>query len=122
MVNIIVTVIDGVYGRLAEGVGVAISSRASSGQPERIQGCTDERGEFTYEDRRYGSFSRYNYALEIDVAAYFATLGTVSAYRKVTVTFKAVNAGELYNVTAQITPFGHTTVFAHPVPGAARTR
>jgi 5-hydroxyisourate hydrolase len=118
ILNIIVTVIDGVYGRPAGGVGVVISSHPSSGQAERVRGRTDEDGEFAFADHRDGPFNGDNYYLELDVDAYFATLGAVSAYRKVAVTFRALSAGEWYNVTASITPFGHTTVMARPAPGA----
>jgi 5-hydroxyisourate hydrolase-like protein (transthyretin family) len=120
--DIIVTVIDGVYGRPAEGVGVVISVRPPGGQTERISGRTGEDGEFAYAGLRDGPFNGDNYHLELDVDGYFATLGTASAYRNVAVTFRAVATGESYRVTASITPFGHTITLAHPAPDAAGTR
>jgi 5-hydroxyisourate hydrolase-like protein (transthyretin family) len=120
--DIIVTVIDGVYGRPAEGVGVAISIRPPGGQAERICGRTGEDGEFAYPGLRDGPFNGDNYHLELDVDAYFATLGTASAYRSVAVTFRAIAAGERYNVAASITPFGHTITLIRPALDVAGPR
>lgn len=120
--DIIVTVIDGVYGRPAEGVGVVISIRPPGGQAERIRGRTGEDGEFTCAGLRDGPFNGDNYHLELDVDAYFATLGTASAYRNVAVTFRALATGECCNITASITPFGHTITLAHSGPDVTGTR
>jgi 5-hydroxyisourate hydrolase-like protein (transthyretin family) len=106
-VNITVTVIDGVSGHPAEGVEVTVIGR-SIGEQSRLDGLTDVRGNFTYsaESER---LSRGEYTVELDVDAYFASLGIVAGYKHVTILVRVVAAQADYRIGTLITPFAHTT-------------
>jgi len=106
-VSITVTVIDGRSGYPAEGVVVTIIGRPGDHQAYRIRGRTDARGDFTCSPPAE-LLGRGEYcAIELDVDAYFASLGIVAGYKQVTVLVWVLDAQADYRMGSLITPWAH---------------
>jgi len=107
-VNITVTIIDGISGHPAEGVEVAIVGRPNGKQP-RLSGLTDIQGNFTYSPESERLSKGEYFTVELDVDTYFASLGIMAGYKRVTILVRVVNTQVDYWVGMLITPFGHAT-------------
>lgn len=107
--NIIVTVIDGVSGHPAEGVEVTIVGRPAGEQRLRLRGLTDEEGNFIYSPVAERLSKGEYYTVELDVDAYFASLGMVAGYKQVTILVRVVNTQTNYKIGTLITPCSHAT-------------
>lgn len=107
--NITVTVIDGIHGHPAEGIEVAIVSRQGGVPVEQVRGQTDRHGRLEYSDQYADGAGPAAYHVEIDIDAYYATLGIVSWHKKVAMFFRVLNPEDTYRVSSFITPFAQAT-------------
>jgi 5-hydroxyisourate hydrolase-like protein (transthyretin family) len=107
--NITVTVIDGMHGQPAEGIEVAIVSRQDGVPVEQVRGHTDRHGQLEYSDQCADRTGPASYHVEIDIDAYYATLGIVSWHKKVATFFRVLNPEDTYRVSSFITPFAQAT-------------
>lgn len=105
--NITVRVIDCLNGKGAEGVSVLLSDEL-----HEIRGVTDEKGRFNYVNRREAGFGHDTYRLELDIDAYFATLGVIPFYRKIITAFRLLDSVEEFNIAALITANSYVTYLA----------
>jgi 5-hydroxyisourate hydrolase-like protein (transthyretin family) len=108
-VNITLTVIDGVSGRAADGVAVTVVGRLAGEQTFRLDGHTDEEGNFSYSPGAGRRTNGEDYTVRLDVDAYFASRGIVAGYKQVTIMVRVVHTQTDYRIGALITPFAHTT-------------
>jgi 5-hydroxyisourate hydrolase-like protein (transthyretin family) len=108
-VNITVTVIDGISGHPAEGIEVTVLGQPTGGQARRIHGLTDVQGNFMYSPDPEGISNGEHYTVELDVDAYFASLGIVAGYKQVTMLVRVVGMQTDYRIGTLITPFAHAT-------------
>ena len=106
--NITVSVTDGVSGHPAEGVEVTVVGRPAGEPTLCLHGLTDRQGNFTYSPGTERLSQGEYYTVELDVNAYFASLGTVAGYKRVTVLVRVLNTQTDYRIGALITPFVHT--------------
>lgn len=102
--SISVTVIDGVSGRPAEGVEVTIVGRPTEEPTLRLHGLTDEEGNFTYRPGADRLSNGEYYTVQLDVDAYFASLGMVVAYKQVTIQVRVASGRLDFRLGALITP------------------
>jgi 5-hydroxyisourate hydrolase-like protein (transthyretin family) len=105
--NITVRVIDCLNGKGAEGVAVLLSD-----QLDEVCGCTDEKGRFNYVNGREVGFGRDTYRLELDIDAYFSTLGIIPFCRKIIVAFRLLDPAEEFKITTLITANSYVTYLA----------
>jgi 5-hydroxyisourate hydrolase len=108
-VNITVTVIDGISGHPAEGIEVTVLGRPAGEQARRIDGRTDVQGNFTYSPAAERLSNGEHYTVELDVDAYFASLGIVAGYKQVTMLVRIADTQTDYRIGMLITPFAHAT-------------
>lgn len=105
--NITITVIDGLSGHPADGVGVTVVGRLAGEAARRLNGFTDPRGKFTYAAGSEHPSDGTDYTVELDVDAYFASLGIVAGCKQVTIRVRVVSTQTDYRIGALITPFAH---------------
>lgn len=105
--NITVTVIDGISGHPADGVEVTVTGRVAGEEIHRMDGLTDAQGNFTYSSGAEQSSNGQDYTVELDVDAYFASLGIVPGYKQVSVLVRVVSPRADYRIGTLITPFAH---------------
>jgi len=108
-VNITVTVIDGISGHPADGVKVTIVSRPAGGPPRRLGGLTDAQGNFMYSSGVERLAGSEGYTVELDVDAYFTSLGIVARYKQIALLVRILNTEKDYRIGTLITPFAHAT-------------
>jgi 5-hydroxyisourate hydrolase-like protein (transthyretin family) len=108
-VNITLTVIDGVSGRAADGVAVTVAGRLAGEETFRLDGHTDEEGNFTYSPGAGRRINGEDYTMGLNVDSYFASRGIMAGYKQVTILVRVVNTQTDYRIGALITPFTHTT-------------
>jgi 5-hydroxyisourate hydrolase-like protein (transthyretin family) len=108
-VNIALSVIDGVSGLPAEGVEVTVVGRPAGERSPRLRGLTDAQGNFTYSTGVERSPNGENYTVEIDVDAYFASLGIVAGYKQLSILVRVASTEREYRIGVLITPFAHAT-------------
>lgn len=106
--NITVTVIDGISGHPAEGVEVTVVGRHNGGQA-RLDGLTDVRGDFIYSPESERLSKGEHYIVELDVDAYFTSMGIMAGYKQVTIVVRVIDTQADYRVGMLITPFAHAT-------------
>lgn len=106
--NIALSVIDGVSGLPAEGVKVAVLAQSAGVQSCRMRGLTDAQGNFTYSPGADLSNGEH-YTVELDVDAYFASLGIVAGYKQIAILVRFVTTEKDYRIGVLITPFAHAT-------------
>ena len=107
--NITVTVIDGVSGRAADGVEVAVAGQLAGEQTRHTDGLTDLEGNFTYSPERERLVRGEFYTVELNIDGYYASLGMVAGYKQVTILVRVVNTQADYRIGTLITPFAHAT-------------
>ena len=98
-----VSVIDGMLGRPAEGVGVSLVIRQVTEPAIRVSGLTDSSGNFGYSA---GAQSR-NCNVLIDVDTYFTSLGMVAGYQQMALEVRLAAAGSPCRIVAIIAPYVH---------------
>jgi len=108
-VSITVTVIDGRSGFPAEGVVVTIVGRPGRDQAFQVHGLTDARGDFTCARTTELLVKGEYYSVELDVDAYFASLGIVAGYKQITILVRVIDAQADYRMGLFVTPFAHAT-------------
>jgi 5-hydroxyisourate hydrolase-like protein (transthyretin family) len=108
-VNITVNVTDGVSGHPAEGVKVTVADRPAGELGRGLHGLTDPQGNFTYSPGAEGLPHGGCYSLELDVDAYFASLGILAGYKQVTIVVRVVSTQTEYRIGTLITPFAHAS-------------
>jgi 5-hydroxyisourate hydrolase-like protein (transthyretin family) len=108
-VNITITVIDGVSGHPADGVEVAVVGRPIGEEVRCLEGRTDIQGNFTYSPESERLSKGEYYTVELDVDAYFASLGLVAGYKQVTILVRVLNTQSDYRIGTLITPFAHAS-------------
>jgi 5-hydroxyisourate hydrolase-like protein (transthyretin family) len=108
-VNITVTVIDGISGHPAEGIEVTVLGQAAGEQDRRVDGLTDMQGNFMYSPEPKRLSTGEHYTVELDVDAYFASLGIVAGYKQITMLVRLVSTQTDYRIGTLITPFAHAT-------------
>lgn len=107
--NITVTVIDGVSGRPADGVEVAVAGEFAGEQIHPTSGFTDLEGNFTYSPEGETLVRGECCTVELNIDRYYASLGMVAGYKQVTILVRVVNTQEDYRIGTLITPFAHAT-------------
>jgi 5-hydroxyisourate hydrolase-like protein (transthyretin family) len=110
IVNITVTVIDGVYGSPAEGVEVSLVSHPPEGEDHRVNGFTDSRGTFRYPVPA-GALSG-SWIVQLNVSAYFVSLGFIPSYEQVTAVVRMFKDHDNCRVMALVTPSAHESWYA----------
>ena len=108
-VNININVVDGVSGRPAEGVDVNIVGQSAEEWHHCIRGLTDSQGNFTYSSGAERLPARERYTVELDVDAYFTSLGLMAGYRQISLLVRIAGAEKDYRIVTLITPFAHAT-------------
>ncbi|XRQ09016.1 hydroxyisourate hydrolase [Actinomadura welshii] len=102
--SILVNVVDSLHGQPAEGVGMHLEHRIDGEWREVVQGKTDENGDFR--PLNGGPLPQYGiYRLELDIDAYYATLGLAPFYPRVTIDFRVSDAGAEHHIPVLITLF-----------------
>jgi 5-hydroxyisourate hydrolase-like protein (transthyretin family) len=93
--------IDGVYGKPAVGVPVRIYGMSRENWTEVYRGTTDGSGRTSSSlDAGGGSVVR----LELNLDAYFSTLGVVSRYPMITLVLRITEANASQRVSLLVTP------------------
>lgn len=106
--NITVSVIDGVYGRPAEGVEVRIAF-SSPGEPDmKSKGPTDFEGNFSYSADTESMVRSQTCGVQLDVDAYFTSLGIIAGWTQMTLLTRIIDSEHTHRVVAVITPFNLT--------------
>jgi 5-hydroxyisourate hydrolase-like protein (transthyretin family) len=82
---------------------VSLAKQSHDSQIEIGRGRTDDGGHFTYTGGRPDLTDGETYYIEIDIDAYFATLGIISFHRKVIVSFRVLDSDEC-RIVSLITP------------------
>jgi 5-hydroxyisourate hydrolase len=106
--SILVSVVDGMHGRPAEGLGVHLGSQIEGAWQEVVKGRTDENGRFGALDGE-PLLKRGVHRLELDIDGYYTTLGLAPFCPRVTIDFRVSDSGERYHIPVVITPFGCAT-------------
>jgi 5-hydroxyisourate hydrolase-like protein (transthyretin family) len=112
--DITVKVINGIYGRPAEGVDVRVAcfwndpgGRQVEMAVEIARDQTDISGQARYTEELAKCAKKYS--VEIDADKYFASLGIISCQRKITILFRVLNPADEYQVMSVLTPFMQAT-------------
>jgi len=108
-VNIAVTIIDGVSGLPAEGVDVTLVGRPGADRTGRLRALTDAQGTFTYTPGAERLSKDESYTVELDVDAYFASLGIMAGYKRIAILVRVVSTQKDQRIGVLITPFAHAT-------------
>jgi 5-hydroxyisourate hydrolase-like protein (transthyretin family) len=104
-VKIVVSVIDGMRGRAAEGVRVSLVIHQATEPPIRADGLTDTRGNFRYSAGSEGLAYTRNCGFQIDVDEYFASLGIVASCKQIALQARLTDTDGECHLVAVITPF-----------------
>lgn len=108
-----IRVVDGLHGHPAAGVGVRlVGTDGSETMTGGHRGVTDANGEFGYQTERTEGDRSGNFCIELDIGAYFSTMGIVSFYKKISASCQALDPDDDYQFVAVITPFMQTTLSA----------
>jgi 5-hydroxyisourate hydrolase-like protein (transthyretin family) len=107
--NIVISVIDGMHGRPAGGVGIKLAQLHDNVLVNAISGNTDEHGQFRYATPRDGPLAGKMYHMELDVDVYFGALGIIPFHKKIAVFFRVANSGDEHQIRSLITPFMQAT-------------
>ena len=105
--NITVTVIDGVSGRAANGVELTVVGELAGEQTSHTDGFTDTEGKFTYSPEKERLVRGEFYAMELNVDEYYASMGMMAGYTKVTILVRVMDMQANYRISTLITPFSH---------------
>lgn len=105
--NITVTVIDGASGLPAEGVEVILIGRLDAERTGRVYALTDAQGAFTYTPGAERLSSGESYTVELNVDAYFGSLGIVAGYKQIAILVRVINTEKDYRIGVLLTPFAH---------------
>jgi len=97
-------VIDAVYGRPAEGILVRYYSMSEGVWTEEGRKRTDSGGLVSGDS----SDRRALFRLEFDLDAYFSSLGIISYYPVITLTFRAHGQTERQLISLLVTPSAYT--------------
>ncbi|GAA4094918.1 MULTISPECIES: hydroxyisourate hydrolase [Actinomadura] len=106
--SILVSVVDSMHGRPAEGVAVQLGSQIEGEWQEIAKGHTDEEGEFGAPSGEL-FLARGVHRLELDIDGYYTTLGLAPFYPRVTIDFRVSDPGERHHIPVVITPFACAT-------------
>ncbi len=106
-VEIMVSVLDGMHGRPAEGVQVSLVIRQVGEPAIRVGGLTSSRGNFRYSSGAEGQVYAENCGVLIDVDAYFTSLGIVAGYKQIALQVRLANTDDECHIVTIITPFAH---------------
>lgn len=107
--DITVTVIDGTSGLPAEGVEVTLVGRLTAERTGYLHALTDAQGSFTYTPGAERLSNGETYTVELDVDAYFASLGIMAGYKQIAILVRVINMEKDYRIGVLITPFAHAT-------------
>jgi 5-hydroxyisourate hydrolase len=104
--SILVSVVDSMHGRPAEGVVVCLGGQVDGAWQEIIHGHTDEQGQFR---DWYGELvlTRGMHRLQLDIDSYYATLGLAPYYPRVSIDFRVADPAERHHIPVQITPYAY---------------
>ena len=104
---VLVTVIDGTYGRPATGVSVRLDREIEGSWAEQKWDMTDEEGNIF----RLGDapFPRGVYRLEFDLDSYFSSMGITPFYPVVSVKFRIAEPDQTHHISLLITPSAYCT-------------
>lgn len=100
-------VIDGVYGRPAEGVPIRLYGMSEDHWRELGRGRTDSDGRISSLLDTSSGWALVR--LELDLDAYFSTLGITSCYPVITITMRIADASDSHLVSLLITPSSYVT-------------
>lgn len=107
--QIIVSVIDAVYGRPAAGVEVSVSLEPSGQDPGRSTGPTDALGNFSFSTGGDDLSGVQQCTLRLDVGSYYASLGIVAGCKEISMVARTLNAERETRIATVISPFSYTT-------------
>ncbi len=107
--KITVNVVDGLYGRPAEGISVSVDQQVNGKWKRAVSGATDENGQLP-ELQDASPLGRGIYHLEFDVDHYYSALGLVPLQVRVSVVVRVPDSVENDHISALITP---SAVFIH---------
>lgn len=110
--GITVNVIDCMHGRPAEGIAARIDCEVDGVWGKSGRGRTDENG-MLRDWLPPIVLSHGVYRIELDVDSYYATLGIVPRYPRVSVIFRVFDPAEHHLVPMLITPTSHITYYAN---------
>jgi hypothetical protein len=103
--DIRVNVMDGVYGRPAEGVEVSIVFGSPWEPDGKSSGRTDFKGNFSYSAAEDSIIRSQCCSIRLDVDAYFTSLGIIAGWTQMTLLTRIIDSGYTHQVVAVITPF-----------------
>jgi len=109
--RVLVQVLDGAHGQLAEGVHACMSRGGDDGWVTVADALTDREGRIKSWDNWH--LDRGLYRIVFDSDSYFAFLGMTVAYPEVVVIFRMQNESHAFQVQVTLAPYSYTTYFGH---------
>jgi 5-hydroxyisourate hydrolase len=107
--RIVTHVVDGAYGKSADGVR-AYLSRATGGVWSTVADAETDRDGCILEWHSQ-HVERGLYRIVFDSDGYFARLGTASAYPEIVVIFRMEGESHLFEVHVTLSPYSYSTYF-----------
>ena len=112
--SISVRVLDWVYGRPAVDMGIRLSRDRGGEWHEEARGRTDADGYLAA--LPLGPLSRGIHRLDVELDEYFAGIGVMPFYPRITVIFRVTDQTASYHIPVLITPHAYATYSETP-PG-----
>jgi len=107
-------VLDGTYGRAADGIRVYLERSDENGWSQVSDARTDSDGRVTeWVQRKLGCGL---YRITFDTDNYFAGLGASTAYPEVPVVFRLQNDADLCQLQVTLSPYSYSTHFGADSP------
>jgi len=107
--RIFTRVLDGTYGKSAEGVRASLARACDNGWTTVADAETDRDGRIAEWDSRY--LERGLYRIVFDSDSYFASRGAVAAYPEVVVIFRMQRGVHFFQVQVTLAPYSYSTYF-----------
>jgi 5-hydroxyisourate hydrolase len=114
--SISVRVLDWVYGRPAADMGIRLSRDRGGEWHEEARGRTDVNGYLA--DLPPGTMTRGIHRLDVDLDEYFAGIGVMPFYPRITIIFRVTDLTASYHIPVLITPHAYATYSDMPPGGS----
>lgn len=107
--NVVVQVLDVVYGRPAAGVPARLERRTPGSWEPVTATETDDDGQIL--DWAVKRLDHDDYRIVFDTGAYFAGLGVRSVHPEIAVAFAMLDETDDYRIQVQLAPYSYSIAF-----------
>lgn len=107
--EIMISVIDGMYAHAAEGVKVNVTYQPLEEPSLQACGLTDACGNFSFSTGKIGLIGGQTFTVELAFDSYFTSLGIEASYKQIALLIRIPDIERKHLIRTVITPSAHAT-------------